>query len=152
MSKEGSFVRWQAVTITQMGNAVSLILTLATASLGFALTLARDREIQNHGWGRCFVLLGGLSLVMSIGVGIWCVLNRLEDFRTTAQIAHRRETMERQGTEPSVIDQELNCVRCQNKQRGELSKSLLNWQVRLFGAGIGFLSSGFLCVYHQNIF
>src|SRR5712691_6093776 len=96
MSKEGSFVRWQAITITQMGVTVSLILTLSTAALAFALTTSKDPIIRGHGWGRCFLVMGGLSLLASIGCGIWCVLNRLKDFRTTAQIARRREDMEKQ--------------------------------------------------------
>ena len=38
----GSFVRWQGIAITQMGYTVSLILTFATATLGFALTVFKD--------------------------------------------------------------------------------------------------------------
>lgn len=41
---EGSFVRWQAITLTQFGYAVNLILTFAAASLGFALTLVKNQH------------------------------------------------------------------------------------------------------------
>lgn len=152
MSKEGSFIRWQAISITQMGVAVSLILTLATASLGFALTLSKDQSILGHCWGRSFLVMAGLSLLASIGLGIWCVLNRLEDFRITARIARRREEMEEQEDEKSIIDQKLQCERCESSKRGEQSKTLLNWQARMFVVGIIFLTSAFLCVYQNNLF
>ena len=152
MSKEGSFVRWQAITISQMGLAVSLILTLATASLGFAFTLSKDPVIRGHCWGRCFLLLGLLSQLVSIGFGIWCVLNRLKDFRTTAHIARERERMEEEKVEHTVIDQKLQCDRGENRTRGERSKTLLNWQAGTFAAGITFLSAAFLCIYQSNLF
>jgi hypothetical protein len=43
---EGSFVRWQAIALVQLGYAVNLILSFATASLGFALTLPRIRDMR----------------------------------------------------------------------------------------------------------
>jgi hypothetical protein len=45
MSSEGSFVRWQAITIAQLGFTSNLILTLAVAALGFALTLVKDSDV-----------------------------------------------------------------------------------------------------------
>lgn len=41
---EGSFVRWQATAIAQLGYAVGLILSFAGASLGFALSVVKDKD------------------------------------------------------------------------------------------------------------
>jgi hypothetical protein len=52
--EEDSFVRWQTITITQLGYAVNLTLTLATASLGFTLNVVRDKEYAPTCWAKCF--------------------------------------------------------------------------------------------------
>jgi len=148
---EGSFVRWQAIRITQMGYAVNLILTFAAASLGFVLTLVKDQELRAHPWGACLLVFGGLSFMISITAGIWCVLNRLEDFRESAQIAREREKFEWQGYGKPWINDQLRCQRCKNRKRGECSKTLFNWQVVIFGLGVLFLTMAVVVVYHQNL-
>jgi hypothetical protein len=63
---EGSFVRWQATTLAQLGYAVNLILGFATASLGFALTLARTKDYAPGGAARCLWILSVLLLLASV--------------------------------------------------------------------------------------
>lgn len=59
---EGSFVRWQAITIAQLGYAVHLLLGFATAALGFCLVLLRDASscrrvgVRLFSSCRCFFL------------------------------------------------------------------------------------------------
>src|SRR5690242_1675012 len=42
---EGSFVRWQKITIAQLGYAINLILGLGTATLGFSFVLLKGDEL-----------------------------------------------------------------------------------------------------------
>ena len=88
---EGSFIRWQAIAIAQLGYAVNLILTLATASLGFAVALIKDKDFTPGCWSKCLLVLSQLSLLASVALGIWCVINRLLDFRKTKDNARDRE-------------------------------------------------------------
>jgi hypothetical protein len=44
------FIRWQSVTIIQLGYTVNLILGLATGSLGFSLTLLKDKHFTPQNW------------------------------------------------------------------------------------------------------
>src|SRR6266568_1149185 len=89
-SQHGSFVRWQATTIAQMGFVGNLVLMLAVAALGFGLTSAKEVCFTRQCWPRCFLVVGCLSMVASIGIGLWWAVNRLCDFRLTARIARLR--------------------------------------------------------------
>ena len=42
------FVRWQSITIEQLGYTVNLIPGLAVGSLGFSLTLLKDKDFLPH--------------------------------------------------------------------------------------------------------
>src|SRR6266436_12053 len=92
-SHEGSFVRWQAITIAQLGFTSNLMLTLAVATLGFSLTLVKDDDITTCCWPKYLLVLSILGLLISLAFGIWCALNRLASFRETAQIARGREKL-----------------------------------------------------------
>jgi 4-hydroxybenzoate polyprenyltransferase len=89
-----SFVRWQRITITQLGYAVNLILGFATASLGFALTLLKDKDFTPQHCEKFFFDLSLALLLLSIAFGVWCVINRLRDFRKTKDIANEREELD----------------------------------------------------------
>lgn len=138
---EGSFIRWQSNRITQFGHVTNLILTLATASLGFALTLLKDPRI---GRLSCLWLLAVVTLLGSIAVGIWCSINRLDDFRETAKIAGERERMEEGNFTRNEIDARLEHLREANRRQGERTWTLFYWQIGTFGAGIMFLVVAFL--------
>lgn len=137
MAKLGkTFVRWQGITITQMGYAVNLILTLATASLGFAITLLKDAKVHPGYCGRWVLFLGVLLLIASVAFGVLCVWNRLKDFEETAQIARCREKMVDQGVAKPSIDEYLSTRRDENDERGRRTKMLFAWQLRTFGFGV----------------
>src|SRR5437899_11385536 len=92
-----SFVRWQGITITQLGYVLNLLLGFATASLGFSLTLLKDEHFAPQ---RCekFFFDSSLGLLgCSVIVGILCVSNRLWDFRKTTHIARDRGQWARDG-------------------------------------------------------
>jgi hypothetical protein len=144
-NSNGSFVRWQGIAITQMGYAVNLILSFTTASLGFALALFKDVKPQD--WGRWLLVLAGVLLMASIAIGAWCVLNRLTDFRESAQIAHDRERWHNKGYAKTWINDRLRCRRSRNRRRGKLTNRLFNWQVGTFGVGAALLVLAVVAVY-----
>jgi hypothetical protein len=143
MADRESFIRWQAITIRQLGYVANLILTFATASLGFSLTLLKDHPMACASF--CIWLLAVLTLLGSITLGIWCSVNRLHDFRETAQIARKREQVEGDGKlSRDEIDSRLEYQRKANDERGEFTWTLFYWQIGTFGAGILFLVAAFV--------
>src|SRR6266496_3651530 len=140
---EGSFIRWQAITITQLGYAVNLILGSATASLGFALTLAKDKEYAPGCWGKCLWGFSVLLLLISVALGLWCVINRLRDFRKTKDIAKDREEMERANVAEAEIRRKLEMPREETRRIGETTWTLFNWQLGTFATAIPLLMIAF---------
>ena len=84
-----SSIRWQGRAIEQFGYALNLILGLSVAALGFELTLLLNKEFERTGWQNCLFVVSILSLLLSIALGLWCVVNRLRDFRATTETAHK---------------------------------------------------------------
>ncbi len=79
------YVRWQQATREQLGTTVSVVLTLATATLGFAASLLGKDTQPFHGWvfvGFCF---SGMILALSAFCGLRVHRTRLLDFRWTAR-------------------------------------------------------------------
>lgn len=145
MGDQRSFTRWQSTTITQIGYAINLILGLATASLGFSLTLAKDREaLASSCAARHFLCLTVATLLTSIGAGIWCVLNRLRDFRETKNIARDKER-------GNLTEWEHDRRKAEADKLGELTWILFWWQLALFGCGIAILVATFALLYHANL-
>ncbi|MGF1608240.1 MAG: hypothetical protein ACFCUQ_02510 [Kiloniellales bacterium] len=124
----GSFIRWQSITIEQLTYSVNLILGLSVAALGFQIHLLLDSTFQPASWQKSFFLLSMFSLLLSIALGLWCIFNRLVDFRTTAKAARLRERDE--------SDSELAELRGRYKRLGQATWRLFCGQVATFGIGI----------------
>jgi hypothetical protein len=134
-----SFVRWQGITIAQLGYVINLLLAFATASLGFGFSFVRECTFHPN----CFVRINfGLSLfllLLSVVAGLLCVNNRLTDFRKTKDIARDREQWCRDGVDPPEIDARLSGRRTEVKTLGEKTWNLFRWQIWCFGLGAFFL-------------
>jgi hypothetical protein len=143
-----SFVRWQGITISQLGYVVNLILGFATASLAFSVSILRDQSFPLQGWGRCFFRVSFIALVLSILSGMVCIWNRLRDFRLTTRIARDREQSRRDKKSEEQIDSDLRTRRETVKTLGKLTWWLLYTQLVAFGLGLTFLVAVFLRVYH----
>jgi|HubBroStandDraft_4_1064222.scaffolds.fasta_scaffold14353_4 hypothetical protein len=101
-----SFVRWQKIAIDHFGYCTNLILVLAVAALGYTLTFAKDPDFVGAK-PRCYLgvllLVGLFGLCVSIICGLCCMVNRLLDFRGTAQRAKNspdalsKEVLDRKG-------------------------------------------------------
>jgi len=119
-----SFVRWQKVTREHFTLTSSVVLGLATGLLAFV----SQHFLEGSRPAGCILLVGAaaiLSLALSIALALWCSINRLRDFRTTAQIARRR--VNKESVDPNV--------RLETKVLGEFSWRLFWWQLVLFGVG-----------------
>ena len=109
-------VRWQGHSVAQLGFVNNTVLALTTASIGFAVSR------ESSGWQWCLLVLGIVCLVVSAGLALWCAVNRLQDFRESAQLA-------RGGV--GIVERVER--RRKNQDRGDRTWTLLYWQLRTFG-------------------
>jgi hypothetical protein len=139
-----SFVRWQEITINQLTYAVGLILSLSTASLGFAISLLTNKDFEPSLWGKRFFLLTIATFLISTGLGVWCVINRLVDFRVSRKIAKQREK--------NASDEELSSIRLKSKSYGDRTWTLFWWQIGVFAFAVLSFIACVLTVYQQKLF
>jgi len=125
---KGSFTRWQSITIVQLTYCVNLILGLAVAALGFQVSLLLNDKFNPIAWQKYAFSMSIILLVLSIALGIWCVVNRLRDFRATTKVARMRE----EG-KPA---EDIQPYRDLCKKLGEKTWCLFWWQIGTFGIGI----------------
>ena len=126
-----SFVRWQAITIGQLTYAINLILTFSVATLGFQASLLLSEKFNPVSWQKGIFIFSLFLLCISVAFGLWGVINRLRDFRATAQVAMKRVQ------HCSIEEVEMN--RAISKQMGACTWNLFRLQLVTF-----FL--GFFCV------
>jgi hypothetical protein len=128
---KGSFVRWHATTMTQLTYAVNLILGFSVAALAFQTTTLLNKEFNPVSWQKCAFSISLLDLIASVGLGFWCIINRLLDFRTTAKVARMRE--QRKPAE------EIEPHRALFERLGNRTWGIFWWQIGTFGVGIALL-------------
>ena len=138
----GSFLRWQNITQTQLGYTIGLILSLTTASLGFAVVLLRRLLNPLECAASVFVALSIVVLVISGVIAIICTINRLCDFRQTTAIARDRENWQRANE--SGIEGRLHDRRVETNRLGKRTWNLFWWQIGTFAFGVGILLIGIL--------
>lgn len=123
-----SSIRWQGRTIEQLGYALNLILGLSVAALGYELSFFLGGKFKSVGWQNCLFVISMLSLLLSVAVGLWCVVNRLWDFRETAKTARNREA--------GATYLELQPLRTLTCTLGKRTWFLFRWQIATFGIGV----------------
>lgn len=123
-----SSIRWHGRTIKQFGYALNLILGLSVAALGFELSYLLNSESRMGGWQNCLFVISMSFLLLSIAVGLLCVVNRLRDFRATTETARKRED--------GASDLELQPLRSLTRSLGNRSWLLLWCHIAAFGVGI----------------
>lgn len=131
---KGSFIRWQSITIAQLTYAVNLVLGFAVAALGFQVSILLNEKFIPISWHKCAFSLSLLLLLASVGLGIFCVINRLRDFRATTKVARMRED--------EKTEEEIQPHRSLYKKLGERTWVLFWWQIGTFGAGVCLLVLG----------
>ena len=120
------FVRWQGLTISQLTQAVSVVLGFAVATLGFDVTLLMNEKFTPVSWQKCLFAVALITLLLSVAFGVGCVVNRLRDFRETMKAARGRDSTE------------ANDARALATRLGQRTWALFWWQIGTFGAGVLF--------------
>jgi hypothetical protein len=90
-TKKDNYIRWQNIRINQLGFANNLIIALATALIGYILNFLQLENTDLNIVQKVLFWIGSGLIIISIGLGIFVVINRLEDFRLTAQIAKNKD-------------------------------------------------------------
>lgn len=124
-----SFIRWQEITRNHFSSIANLILALATGLLAFQSNLLLEHKLASccaHGFATASLIV----LVASVAFGLWCLINRLRDFRLTTMIARCREKVKR--------DTELQDLREESKSLGKFTWVLFWTQLTFFGIGAAF--------------
>ena len=103
MGKNTSYLKWQNIRISQLGFANNLIIALAVALLGYIIDFIQTENLTLNCFQKFLFWIGSSLIIVSIGLGIFVVLNRLEDFKITARIARKRGNKERDGIENDRI-------------------------------------------------
>lgn len=116
-----SFVRWQSQAMSQLTNALNLILGLGIAALGYGL---QEFKKADTCFNKSTFFIASILLFATASVGLLCLLNRLKDVRITAQNA--RGNQERQDT----------------KELGKRTWCLFQVMLWLFGLGVFALAIG----------
>lgn len=133
-SKKDSFIRWQSITIAQLTYAVNLFLGFAVAALAFQISVLLNEKFNPISWRKGAFSVSLVTLSASVGIGIWCVINRLLDFRTTARVAKMREE--------GKSYEDIESYRVIYKKLGKRTWVLLWWQISTFGVGVLLLVLG----------
>ncbi|MEX1211788.1 MAG: hypothetical protein WEA36_02975 [Balneolaceae bacterium] len=127
--KKESFIRWQSITITQLSYVVNLILGLSVASLGFQVNILLGGNIAaTNSWQECILIISMFSLLASVALGIFCVINRLLDFRATKEAAKMREE--------NKSEEEIQKYRDLYDTLGKRTWKIFWWQIGFFSLGI----------------
>jgi hypothetical protein len=136
-----SYIRWQNIRISQLGFINNLIIGLSIALLGFIIDFIQTDNLILNNFQKLMFWIGSLLILSSIGIGIFVVINRLEDFKLTAQIARKREN--KKNTE----DENERTI---SKLLGKRTWKYFTWQIATFLIGfIAFLVLVFIEL--QNI-
>lgn len=131
---KGSFIRWQSTTIAQLTYAVNLVLGFSVAALAFQVTTLLNEKFNPVSWQKCAFSISLLALLASAGLGIWCVINRLRDFRATTKVARMREQKK--------TDEEMEPYRSLYERLGKRTWVIFWWQIGAFGVGMLLLVLG----------
>lgn len=123
---QDSFTRWQEAAREHFSAVSNLILALATGLLAFHSALLLDHKLSST-CAFWFAAASLLFLAASVAFALWCSVNRLHDFRLTAQIARRREKGE----------SDIQGLREESRSLGKLTWNLFWIQVVSFGLGAG---------------
>src|SRR5688500_13145415 len=120
MPNHDRFIRWQSITIQHFSSTTNLILSLATGLLAFNSLLLIENKFESA----CAfntAIFGMILMLLSVLFAIACMINRLHDFRLTAQIA-------RKDVEGGSVSQD----RDEAKVIGKLTWVLLYLQLSMF--------------------
>ena len=142
--KKEPFIRWQGRSLAYLSYAINLFLGLSVAAIGFEMSLLHDTGFILVGGLKCIFILSLLSLIVASGLGVACVLNRVNDFRDTTAIARKKSKEE--------YDDELDELREIVGVVGTRTRNLFNLQAWLFSIGVLLLVIDMVILYGDRLF
>jgi len=148
-----AFLRWQEVRINHLGYTVNIVLTLTTATLGFAVNLAVGKNVSPVQLCKYPFYTSIVSLLFAVGLGLLVNLSRLYDFRYSAKAARARELHERDIAGESLEEKDRKTVsQCDDFSKkadfcGKCTWCLLWFQMTMFMVGVVFLAYSVIQAY-----
>lgn len=130
MEKNDKYIRWQAIRIKQLGFINNLVLGLSVGLLAYNFKFILPDEVRLNSIQKILFWISSFLTVISVFIALILSINRLEDFRLTAQIARKEE---KKKTDNIEIE------RAQSNKLGKKTWCLFTWQIATFL--IGFLTS-----------
>lgn len=143
MNTDGSFIRWQDISIRQLGFTTNLVLTIDIAIVGFVMSKIIDPLFILPCNGKALFTIGLFILSLCFIAGIVINITRLYDYRLTAKTARKRTT------DPNA---QLDELRQTTKNLGTATWILLLIQLSLFGLGLVTVFLSFLIIYSNKLF
>lgn len=136
MDKNSTYGRWENYRIAQLSFINNLIIALSVALIAYIFNFLKQPNVLFNYSQKILFWFGTLLIVISIIVGILIAINRLQDFRLTAQIARNREKNNREN-----IENDRNSVQIMGK------KTWNGFICQILSFGISFLCfSGFFLI------
>jgi len=136
-------IRWQKVTIDQLGFSSNLILTVNIAVIGFLINKIVDNKLLIQE-GKTIFTIGLILLILSFILGIALNLTRLYDFRLTTKITKIKSE--------NINDSRLEDIRCITKCLGKITWTSFIMQVIIFTLGMILLLVSFLIMFSEKLF
>lgn len=136
------YIRWQSNAIAQLSFAINLFLGLATALLGFSVSLILNEKFTLYGMPRYIFAVALLCQLISLLFGVVAVITRTLDFRFTAQIAR--------NVEKEAETKRIDSLRLRVKHLGSVTWFSFWTQIIFFTIGVlGLLTSIFIAYRHK---
>ena len=131
-----SFVRWQGRTIEELGKAINLLLGLCLATMGFVISKLLDKDFQFNSCSiKTTVIIGTSIILVSTILLLILIYNRLLAFRSTTQIARKRE----KNDTANITD-----LRQEVKRKDKYTWTLFSLSIGSFILGELFIIIGFI--------
>jgi uncharacterized membrane protein YhaH (DUF805 family) len=80
------FIRWQRITIEQLGFVNNLFLVFSAGVFTYFNSFINDATVLHHSVKLIFIISVIFNIISFLS-GVFCALNRLSDFRLTKDIA-----------------------------------------------------------------
>jgi uncharacterized membrane protein YgdD (TMEM256/DUF423 family) len=126
-SRNEPFIRWQGRSLEYFSYSINLLLAFSVGTLGFGVNLLRDASFSPSDCAKYLFAISLLSQILSVAIGLACVLYRVKDFRDTTTIAKKKSQLE--------FDSELETLRGLVGIIGSRTRRLFGWQVSFFSVG-----------------
>jgi cytosine/uracil/thiamine/allantoin permease len=140
-----SFIRWRDTTRTHLGHTNNLVIGLSVGLLAYCGTLLGQSDFKPIGISRS-LFLWTMGVLLSCAIlGIACTVNRLLDFRLTAETVKKRDR-------ENATDADLQPLRAKTRRYGFATWAFLWLQLASFAGGVILFVVAFISIYGNKLF